>query len=240
MMQQYLAVKQNYKDCILFFRLGDFYEMFWEDAIIASRDMDVVLTKKACGEEEKAPMCGVPYHAVDTYLARLLEHGHKVAIAEQMEDPALAKGIVERQVIRVVTPGTVIRQNMLSEKENNFLCSIFLQGNDSGISWADISTGEFFAMQLKDDPTHDKLLSQLVKIAPHEIITDASEEEAPWLWEQQAYFDKLLISVPQGDLFDAGCCLESLTAHYGRNALKAKGLAEEDVPLIFRSTGALL
>ncbi|MBQ2455679.1 MAG: DNA mismatch repair protein MutS, partial [Firmicutes bacterium] len=153
MLQQYKDLKEQYKDCLLFDRVGDFYEMYFEDALIGSRDMDVVLTKKSCGEEEKAPMCGVPYHSVETYIARLLEHGHKVAIAEQMEDPALAKGLVKRQVIRVVTPGTVIDPNMLREKDNNFLAAVYVSGSDFGLCWVDISTGEFFAMQQTSDRT---------------------------------------------------------------------------------------
>ncbi|MBR0139017.1 MAG: DNA mismatch repair protein MutS [Firmicutes bacterium] len=240
MLQQYKDLKKQYSDCLLFDRVGDFYEMYFEDAVIGARDMDVVLTKKSCGEEEKAPMCGVPYHAVETYIARLLDRGHKVAIAEQMEDPALAKGLVKRQVIRIITPGTVIDPNMLSEKDNNFLASVFLNGRDFGLSWVDISTGEFFAMQQEDDRTHEKLSAQLARIEPHEIITNLNEEEAPWLWEQASFFDKLYISVPSGGLFEASHCHESLRAHYGSVSLKSKGLAEEDVPLMFRAVGAVL
>jgi len=240
MLQQYKDLKEQYKDCLLFDRVGDFYEMYFEDALIGSRDMDVVLTKKSCGEEEKAPMCGVPYHSVETYIARLLEHGHKVAIAEQMEDPALAKGLVKRHVIRVVTPGTVIDPNMLREKDNNFLAAVYVSGSDFGLCWVDISTGEFFAMQQTADRTHEQLLAQLARIEPHEIITNLSEEEAPWLWEQASFFDSLYISVPGGDLFSSEHCLESLSAHYKASTLKSKGLAEEDAPLVFRAAGAVL
>ena len=126
MMMQYLKTKEQYQDCILFYRLGDFYEMFFDDAVVASRDIDLVLTHKACGDGEQAPMCGVPYHAAETYIARLIEKGHKVAIAEQMTDPALSKGLVEREVIRVVTPGTVISPAMLKEGDNNFLASVYI------------------------------------------------------------------------------------------------------------------
>ncbi len=240
MLQQYKDLKKQYSDCLLFDRVGDFYEMYFEDAVIGARDMDVVLTKKSCGEEEKAPMCGVPYHAVETYIARLLDRGHKVAIAEQMEDPALAKGLVKREVIRIVTPGTVIDPNMLSEKDNNFLAAVCLSGRDFGLSWVDISTGEFFAMQQEDDRTHEKLSAQLARIEPHEIITNLNEEEAPWLWEQASFFDRLYISVPSGGLFETSRCRESLRAHYGSLSLKSKGLAEEDVPLMFRAVGAVL
>ncbi|MDD3290232.1 MAG: DNA mismatch repair protein MutS, partial [Eubacteriales bacterium] len=141
MMQQYLSIKEQYKDCILFFRLGDFYEMFFEDAVVGARDMEITLTKKSCGEEERAPMCGVPYHAADTYIAKLIEKGHKVAVCEQVEDPAQAKGIVQREVVRVITPGTILSQSMLSEKENNFLASVYVEEKRSGLVYCDISTG---------------------------------------------------------------------------------------------------
>ena len=125
MMQQYLDIKEQYKECILFFRLGDFYEMFFDDAITVSRELELTLTGKNCGQEEKAPMCGVPFHSADTYISRLIEKGYRVAICEQTEDPASAKGIVKREVIRIVTPGTLTSQSMLKENENNYLASIY-------------------------------------------------------------------------------------------------------------------
>ncbi len=125
MMQHYIDTKEQYKDCILFYRLGDFYEMFFEDAKIASRELEITLTGKDCGQEERAPMCGVPYHAAETYIAKLIEKGYKVAICEQLEDPKTAKGIVKRGVIRVVTPGTVMESNLLEEKKNNYIMSIY-------------------------------------------------------------------------------------------------------------------
>ena len=125
MMQQYMDIKEAHQDCILFFRLGDFYEMFFEDAKLVSRELELTLTGKNCGLEERAPMCGVPFHSADTYIARLIEKGHKVAICEQTEDPAAAKGLVKREVIRIVTPGTVLSSNMLKEKENNYIASIY-------------------------------------------------------------------------------------------------------------------
>ena len=124
MMQQYMDIKEAHQDCILFFRLGDFYEMFFEDAKLVSRELELTLTGKNCGLEERAPMCGVPFHSADTYIARLIEKGHKVAICEQTEDPAAAKGLVKREVIRIVTPGTVLSSNMLKEKENNYIASM--------------------------------------------------------------------------------------------------------------------
>ena len=125
MMQQYLTLKEKYSDCLLFFRLGDFYEMFFEDALTAARELDIVLTGRDCGLEERAPMCGVPYHSVDSYISRLIEKGYKVAVCEQLTDPALAKGLVERDVVRVFTPGTVIEGSMLDESRNNYLATIY-------------------------------------------------------------------------------------------------------------------
>ena len=126
MMEQYFEIKEQYKDYILFYRLGDFYEMFFDDAIIASRELELTLTGRDCGEAERAPMCGVPFHSSEGYIGRLIEKGYKVAICEQVEDPALAKGLVKRDVIRVVTPGTLIETNLLSEKKNNYLCAIYI------------------------------------------------------------------------------------------------------------------
>ena len=182
MMQQYLATKEQYKDCILFYRLGDFYEMFFDDAVKASKALDLVLTGRASGDNERAPMCGVPYHAAETYIARLIEKGFKVAIAEQMVDPAECKGIVPREVIRVVTPGTLTSSSMLQEKENNYLLSVYY---DSGIdvSWCDISTGEFCASFFGGDNAEEQLFELIARIQPKEIITNYSEERAPQLWE---------------------------------------------------------
>ena len=142
MMKQYMSVKSKYKDCILFFRLGDFYEMFFEDAVIASKELEITLTKRDCGQKEKAPMCGVPYHAADSYISKLIEKDYKVAICEQLEDPATAKGIVKRDVIRVITPGTMTDSKALDEKSNNYLASVFMDDNGVGVSYVDISTGE--------------------------------------------------------------------------------------------------
>ena len=173
MMQNYLQTKEQYKDCILFYRLGDFYEMFFDDAILASRELEITLTGRACGMEEKAPMCGVPYHAVDIYISRLIAKGHKVAICEQLEDPKTAKGIVKRDVIRVITPGTVIESNMLDEKKNNYIMSIYKSGLYYGIAICDISTGDFYASQIKlKDENFEKLLDEYVRFSPSEIVVN--------------------------------------------------------------------
>ncbi|MGL4912485.1 MAG: DNA mismatch repair protein MutS, partial [Romboutsia sp.] len=166
MMKQYFEVKDRYPDCILFFRLGDFYEMFFEDAIVASKTLEIALTGKSCGLEERAPMCGIPFHSANSYISKLVESGFKVAIGEQMEDPATAKGIVRRDVIRVVTPGTVLEGSLLENKKNNYLMSLYKDGDNIGLTYVDISTGEVNATSLKED----KVIEEIAKVHPTEII----------------------------------------------------------------------
>ena len=176
MMKQYMEIKEQYMDCILFFRLGDFYEMFYEDAISASKELELVLTGKQCGEEERAPMCGVPYHAAENYIAKLVDRGYKVAVCEQMEDPATSKGIVRREVVQVITPGTVVSSSMLAEKSNNYLASCYFGNHEVGLVHADISTGEIFATRITGDFIKEWLLNELIKISPKEIIMGGSYE----------------------------------------------------------------
>ena len=151
MMQQYLTIKEQHPDELLFYRLGDFYEMFFDDAITASRELELTLTGRDCGLSERAPMCGVPYHAVDSYVTRLIEKGYRVAICEQMEDPALAKGLVKREITRIITPGTVTDQSALSERQNSFLASVCVEGKRAGVAYVDVTTGEFYVRQLSCD-----------------------------------------------------------------------------------------
>ncbi len=172
MMQHYLETKEQYKDCILFYRLGDFYEMFFEDAQTASRELEITLTGRDCGQEERAPMCGVPFHAANMYIAKLIEKGYKVAICEQLEDPKQAKGIVKRDVIRVVTPGTLVEDNLLEEKKNNYIMSIYKQGIFFGIAVCDISTGDFLASQIKETNNFPKLLDEIARYYPAEIVVN--------------------------------------------------------------------
>ena len=172
MMQQYLKTKEDYQDCLLFYRLGDFYEMFFDDAITASRELEITLTGKDCGQEERAPMCGVPYHAAEMYIARLIAKGYKVAICEQLEDPKTAKGIVKRDVVRIVTPGTVVESNMLDEKRNNYIMSIFKTGIYFGLAICDITTGDFLATQITDNNNFSKLLDELARFSPAEIVVN--------------------------------------------------------------------
>jgi DNA mismatch repair protein MutS len=169
MMQQYLQIKDQCKDCILFFRLGDFYEMFFEDAEIASKELELVLTGRDCGLDEKAQMCGIPYHAADSYIAKLIEKGYKVAICEQLEDPALAKGIVKRDIIKIVTPGTVTDLTMLDESRNNYIMSIYKNGEWYGLSYCVVSTGEFHATEFKYSG-EQRVIDEIARLLPAEII----------------------------------------------------------------------
>lgn len=171
MMNQYFEVKNRYKDCIVFFRLGDFYEMFFEDAIAASKTLEIALTGRECGLDERAPMCGIPHHSANNYISRLVENGYKVAICEQVEDPSVAKGIVKRDVTRVVTPGTIMEGNLLENKKNNYLMALYLEDGNVGISYVDISTGELYSTSLKED----KIIEEIAKINPSEIISNEND-----------------------------------------------------------------
>ena len=185
MMQKYLETKEQYKDCILFYRLGDFYEMFFEDALTASKELEITLTGKDCGLSERAPMAGVPYHAAENYASKLIEKGYKVAICEQLEDPKTAKGIVKRGVIRILTPGTIVESNLLEEKKNNYIMCICKSGLYFGISVCDISTGEFYACEIKDENNFELLLDEIARFAPSEIIANSN------VFECQEEMDKI-------------------------------------------------
>lgn len=235
MMQQYLDIKEQYKDCILMFRLGDFYEMFFDDAVVASRELEIALTGRDCGLEERAPMCGVPYHAIDSYIARLVQRGYKVAICEQMEDPALAKGIVKREVIRVVTPGTVTDMAMLDEKKNNYLVSIYAKKHMYGFAAVDVSTGYFATTRITWGNTLGKLLDEIAKYAPAEIITnraffDSKEAAGQLTGRFSAYISQL-----DDACYEDGFCIDLLRSHFGSTILP-----DEEAELCVNASGALL
>ena len=200
MMKHYIDIRKQYKDCLVFYRLGDFYELFFDDAITASRELEITLTGRDCGLEERAPMCGVPFHAAESYISKLIEKGYKVAICEQLEDPAKAKGIVKRDVIRVVTPGTVIESNMLNEKENNYIMSIFKRGIYFGIAVCDVSTGDFFASEIKQTNNFHTLLDEIARYNPAELIVNNifynTEEEMKKIKER---FDIYITNLPEND-----------------------------------------
>lgn len=170
MMKQYFKIKEQNKDSILFFRLGDFYEMFYDDAKIASKELELTLTGRDCGQAERAPMCGVPFHSCEGYIARLVAKGYKVAICEQTEDPATAKGLVKRDIIRVITPGTVMESSMLDEGRNNYICCMFSDSKKIGLCFCDISTGELYATEISGSDSVNSLTSQLASYNPREIL----------------------------------------------------------------------
>ncbi len=235
MMQHYLSTKEQYKDSILFYRLGDFYEMFFDDAILASKELELTLTGKDCGQDERAPMCGVPFHAAETYINRLVANGHKVAICEQMEDPKTAKGIVKREVIRVVTPGTNLNTQALDETKNNYLCSLYYHGDAIGMSIADFSTGEYLVTELNSET---ELIDEINKFVPSEIIVnDYFSLSGIDLSEINA---KLNISMSQLDswYFDEDMCSRKLMEHFKINSLDGLGL--KDYPYGIIAAGALL
>ena len=236
MMRQYLELKEKYSDCLLFFRLGDFYEMFFEDAKTAAKELDLVLTGRDCGLSERAPMCGVPYHAVDNYIAKLIEKGYKVAVCEQMEDPTQAKGLVERDVIRIITPGTVIEDRMLEEGQNSYIASISIGESIIGLAYADVSTGEFYLLQLDGKQPSVALLDELERIRPREIIAD------PSLFLQQL-LARQISSAYYLEQYGASAFLpesarDILKRHFNVGSLA--GFGAEDAPYAVSAAGALM
>lgn len=174
MMEQYFDVKSRYPGMLLFFRLGDFYEMFFDDAKTAADELDLVLTGKECGMDERAPMCGVPFHSADSYIAKLVNRGYKVAICEQLEDPKLVKGLVKRDVVRIITPGTVIEGNMLDDSTNNYLCCICRDEKETGLCFADVSTAEFHLTAIKGADSENKIIDQLAAYMPKEVLVNSA------------------------------------------------------------------
>ncbi len=181
MMEQYFEIKNQYKDYLVFYRLGDFYEMFFDDAILASRELELTLTGRDCGEAERAPMCGVPFHSAEGYIGRLIAKGYRVAICEQTEDPAIAKGLVKREVIRVITPGTLIESDLLEEGKNNYLCSVYVGENATGVCFADISTAEIHVTSFDNASLENRLKNELGTYCPREILLNVSATKVPWL-----------------------------------------------------------
>lgn len=235
MMQQYLNIKDQYKECILFFRLGDFYEMFFKDAEVASRELEITLTGKDCGLDERAPMCGVPFHAADGYIARLVAKGYKVAICEQVEDPALAKGIVKRDVIRVVTPGTVTDIAMLDDRKNNYLMSVCRNGNFFGLAAVDITTGDFYATRITWGNTKGKLLDEIAKFLPSELVVNSEFTRDTELLAQINLRFNMYISTSEDSTFEYGNALAALKEHFKNSSLHIS-----DYDISVNASGALL
>ncbi len=235
MMQQYMAIKEQYKDCILFYRLGDFYEMFYDDALTASRELEITLTGKNCGQEERAPMCGVPYHAVDAYLNKLVAKGYKVAICEQAEDPKQAKGIVKREVIRIVTPGTNLSQQALDEGRNNYLMCLVYDNNQFGLAITDISTGDFYTTEVA---TLKELYDEIHRFSPSEIICNDSFYMSGARLDD--FKDRLHVSVSTLDTWymDEAVSVQKIKEHFKVASLDGLGLT--DFPSGTLAVGALL
>lgn len=235
MMVQYVETKKQYSDCILFYRLGDFYEMFFEDALTASKELEITLTGKECGLEERAPMCGVPYHAVDTYLNKLVQKGYKVAIAEQVEDPKLAKGLVKREVIRVVTPGTITSAQALEEGRNNYLMGIVYLGDVFGISTSDISTGDFLVTEVSSER---ELMDEIHKFAPSEIICNEAFYMSGVELEELKNRYQVSVSSLDHHFFSDESCRKILKEHFSVGNLEGLGLIDFETGII--AAGAVL
>ena len=235
MMKQYMQTKEEYKDCILFYRLGDFYEMFFDDALTASKELEITLTGKNCGLEERAPMCGIPYHAVDSYLNRLVSKGYKVAICEQVEDPKTAKGIVKREVIRVVTPGTNLDTQGLDETKNNYIMCIVYMADRYGLSVADVTTGEYLVTEL-DSQT--KLMDELYKFMPSEIVCNEAFYMSGLDLDDLKNRLHMAIYSLEAWYFDDTLCRETLQEHFKVASLEGIGLSDYECGMI--ASGALL
>ena len=234
MMQHYVATKEEYKDCILFYRLGDFYEMFFEDAKTVSEELELTLTGKDCGLEERAPMCGIPYHAAEVYIGRLIEKGYKVAICEQMEDPKQAKGIVKREVVRVVTPGTTMNTQGLDEAKNNYIMSVVCLDGKFGISVADISTGECLVTELEKE---SKLLDEINKFVPAEIICNQSFMVCGIDIEDLHSRLHICVNALEDWYFDDAKCEQVLEEHFHTYSMDGLGLGDYNCGRI--ASGAL-
>lgn len=237
MMQQYFEIKKNYEDCLLMYRLGDFYELFFEDAITTSRELELTLTGRNCGLDERAPMCGVPFHAANTYIARLVAKGYKVAICEQMEDPSKTKGIVKREVIRVITPGTIDIAEATSAKNNIYIASIYVNIKNIGISYADITTGEFITIEINDDKNFERLFAELSRVSPKEIIY-YTEKNNNFIEQFQKIFPNVYINDIDASYFKLTSCRDILKTHFEVSSLIPLDMQDRNEIIV--SSGALL
>ena len=237
MMQQYLDIKEKNKDCIIFFRLGDFYEMFFDDAVLVSRELELTLTGRDCGKGQRAPMCGVPYHAVDNYLGRLVAKGYKVAICEQTEDPSQAKDIVRREIVRIVTPGTVIESELLTENKNNYLCSVYLDGKGAGVTFADISTGDISATEITGEQYGQRLLNEIATYAPREVMINIKKEMCRGLYDYAVQRLSAFVNDNQADRYELSYAKSVIIKQFGKLPLEN---GEKVSDAVIRSAGALI
>lgn len=237
MMLQYLEVKEKYKDEILFYRLGDFYEMFFDDAKTVSRELELTLTGKSCGMPERAPMCGVPYHSAENYIARLVKKGYTVVVCEQAEDPATAKGLVRREVSRIITPGTVTESTMLQEGKSNYLCSMYIKGTSCGLCFADISTAKIFVTQITDGDVANRVINELATYCPSEVITNADRDGVPTVFSFVKERLGAVFNDKTTSLFKNGA-YDRVLSHFGKEELDKAYLNEESVAI--GAIGALL
>ncbi len=235
MMQHYIETRKQYRDCILFYRLGDFYEIFFDDALVASKELELTLTGKACGLEEKAPMCGVPFHAVEAYLNKLVSRGYKVAICEQLEDPKLAKGIVKRDVTRIVTPGTNLNMQSLEETKNNYLMSIFYDPDSIGISVADVTTGDYYLTEVQ---SIRQVMDEIGKYAPSEIVCNSAFELSGADLDEIRNRLHIFINPLDARYYDEDVCKKTLLKHFKVSSLI--GLGIDDFPNGIVASGSLL
>ena len=215
MMRQYMEIKSRNTDSIVFFRLGDFYEMFFEDAKVASEELDLTLTGRDCGQAERAPMCGVPFHSCESYIARLVEKGYKVAICEQMEDPAAAKGIVKRDIVRIITPGTVIEESMLKEDKNNFLASVFFAKGTVAVCFADVSTGRAFVTELSGSGIAQRLINEFARFSPAELVTTSDIDMTPEFYSFVKNMTDCMVTIKDKPYFDLSENEEIIKNHFG-------------------------
>jgi len=238
MMRQYSVIKEQHKDTLLFFRLGDFYELFFDDAKVASKELEITLTGRDCGMDERAPMCGVPFHAVDGYITKLINKGYKIAICEQTQDTKEAKGLVERDVVRIITPGTVTEPSALDEKKNNYLVSLYSKGNAFGLAAADITTGEFYVSEFEGRRCENMLLNELGKLSPSEIIINENLKENANLYEYLNLNNIASVSVYHDWAYDLRTAYQKLTSYFSVHSLDGFGC--ESLKCAISSAGALL
>ena len=224
MMRQYMEIKAQNEDSIVFFRLGDFYEMFFDDAKTASEELELTLTGRDCGLDERAPMCGVPYHSCEGYIARLVEKGYKIAICEQVEDPATAKGIVKREIVKVITPGTVLEDTMLDESKNNYLCAVSMDKDDFGLCFVDASTGELHLTDIKGDNTEKRVIDELGKYMPREILATAEFRERREITEFLYNRMNCVVTTRQPESFNTAVTEPIVLSHFGVISVKSFGI----------------